>query len=275
MNESLSPIIQPPPHPSPSTALAYMPVRDMNAACLPQAPSNEMPNHIVQVHLLQAHPLHPQSQLQPRCQAMGLSAPTIQVSIPYPCHCCLGSQPNNLPWSTDEYSRARPSPATANTHVQPPGRILGPSYEASSSPVAGPRRKPNGSNDHPLPSKKWATLYSPSLKRFISVLASLEHDSPVNWISEKLLRQSNSSFTTVKYTSYDSPQGHRLESCRQVKADWRGSTGKTYSDSFLVFSSDGPEATLDLVMGNAILRKLGEVAFLSQRPDDSQDQRRQ
>ncbi|ROV95997.1 hypothetical protein VMCG_07983 [Cytospora schulzeri] len=265
--ESLGSVVQPPPLSSLSTAfqpLSHVPA--WNTVCPPQ---NETLNHIVQEHMSQARPPHFQPQLRPSYPAMGLPAPTIQVSISWPYHCYFGTVPNGIPCTTDEF----PLPSSAAASAQSPGRILGPVHDGSSSPVAGSQRKPHGGDDKQFPRKKWAMLYSPSSKGFISVMASLDHNSPANWISEKLLHKWSVNFTTVKHTSYDSPQGYRLESSRTIKADWRGSSGKTYNNEFLVFA-DGAEAVSDLIMGHAILRKLGEIGFLSRRPDNTEDQSR-
>jgi hypothetical protein len=104
--------------------------------------------------------------------------------------------------------------------------------------------------------------------------ADVYRDSAENWISEKLLRQSNDVIESSRCAvAYRAPDGIRLESKGCVKVDYRLSLdGKTFPGVlFQVHASRSCEPAI--ILGKSWAQKHGAVAaeLLSRRSGNSKD----
>lgn len=102
------------------------------------------------------------------------------------------------------------------------------------------------------------------LRVSMDVLADVDRDASVNWISEKLLGDSGIDVSPAKYVEYQTSDGLRLESKGRVKVLWRRSIrDKVLSDEFMVHA--GKPGAPDVVLGKTWAQTHGESAGNAQR----------
>lgn len=102
------------------------------------------------------------------------------------------------------------------------------------------------------------------LRKNIDVLADVDRDSSVNWISEKLLRDSGIDIVPTKYMTIQGPRAIRLESEGSAKVLWRRSpSDKTILGGFIVHA--GKPGAPDLLLGKTWAEAHGESVIRSQQ----------
>lgn len=106
------------------------------------------------------------------------------------------------------------------------------------------------------------------LRKNMDVRADVDLGSSVNWISEKLLRNSGIDVVPTKYVTYQGSDGIRLESRGSVKVRWRRSVrDRTFPGEFIVHA--GKPGASDLILGKPWAETHGKGVLRSRRFDDS------
>lgn len=141
-----------------------------------------------------------------------------------------------------------------------PGKVLG-ETESSHEPA---RKEESQTASTPAratatkPPNRRRTLdisYLRPRQDFCGIQATLDPDTPVNWVSRKVVQRFPSDhFTAVRRVAHTFSDGRILESDESIVITWRCSSGKAFDSDFRVFRTFGRRPP-DLIIGRETLEE--------------------